>query len=539
LDLKIFNAIAPLLSFISGQKISLVALINEVENSQNYLLLKIIAILQSDDENINLLSRPYCFDFWLANSLHHTPTITLEEFYQRHELTAQQFESVREVLTPYIIYEQLTRAIVDFNNQHYAQSDLPFDINYMLDFLLNNYSDNDDINDNMTKALKDLIDHCLTTASVKTYSRDFLADVARKGYIPHMMRLLACELDLDGTHLDTYEKDSSKLLQEFLLFLDQVEAVCSPTLSIKGLLTLLTNAFFDNNNPRIAFIYLDNYPLEHGNTGLNLAIKSNNEEFIDCFLFEEATQLNLGDKDGNTALMCAINKLLNESVDCHRLIQELLNCGGDISNVEVATLRRLIEAYPVLTYDVASAIIAPRNLVLQDVQQNGNCFFSAIALYLNTEADEIRQQAIAYIEAQADEYQDFILGDINQFIQENSRSGEWANNIMIQAVANVYNIRITIYDLANGFTNIDPTNWDPQNPIAEASLFYTGNHYLFAAPVDNVSSDVSSDSSDDWEQYFDDPSAAPSAMPTFEDSPAYPSINPTGGGANFEDFSSS
>lgn len=83
----------------------------------------------------------------------------------------------------------------------------------------------------------------------------------------------------------------------------------------------------------------------------------------------------------------------------------------------------------------------------KNVTGDGNCFFYAVADQLGTkdnDADSLRNKAVQYILNNLTVYQDFIAGNLNDFILKVSAGGEWADNLVIHALSRALNMTFAI-----------------------------------------------------------------------------------------------
>lgn len=116
---------------------------------------------------------------------------------------------------------------------------------------------------------------------------------------------------------------------------------------------------------------------------------------------------------------------------------------------------------------------------IENVAGDGNCLFHAVARQLgNLTHQELRALAVNYILEHLEDFDGFMAEDVGSYIDAMSREGTWADNLIIQALANVLGININIFRADDGAINrIAPTGIEAldTSPIL---LLYTGNHYL-------------------------------------------------------------
>lgn len=121
-------------------------------------------------------------------------------------------------------------------------------------------------------------------------------------------------------------------------------------------------------------------------------------------------------------------------------------------------------------------VLAHRGLHAVDVDKDGNCFFHALARYFNISHGEIRQMAIGYMLEHPEQFQGFEPRGLDEYIAEVSQEGEWADNLVIQALVNQLQILLNIYRQDGTIITIFPNNGAIANVVIEVA--YTGNHYL-------------------------------------------------------------
>lgn len=133
---------------------------------------------------------------------------------------------------------------------------------------------------------------------------------------------------------------------------------------------------------------------------------------------------------------------------------------------------------------------------LVDVEAEGNCLFIAIAKLLRIDHLVLRKEAVEhirnnphlYLETFASsrntnsitEREEYQLDEFNTYLNRMERSGEWGDNLILQAISDMYNRQILIYDTShnNRIQEILPTNESP----AEGTLrlaYVNNNHYMY------------------------------------------------------------
>jgi hypothetical protein len=177
-----------------------------------------------------------------------------------------------------------------------------------------------------------------------------------------------------------------------------------------------------------------------------------------------------------------------------------------------------------------------RNMHSVDVDPDGNCFFRAIARQfeiMNGEKiltyDQIRQFAVNYMLEHPDQFNGFTENNLDQYIDSMSKNGTWADNPIIQALADEFNINIDIHRIDGSITHILArlTLFNDLPPAVTLNIAYTGNHYLSAEPLANQEQDenierlvqaMGRNSLEDSQNFVSPdkhkPSSAPTLMPT-------------------------
>ena len=170
-------------------------------------------------------------------------------------------------------------------------------------------------------------------------------------------------------------------------------------------------------------------------------------------------------------------------------------------------------------------------IYVENVPGDGNCFFHAISRQLEAINSqkilnhlELRQFAINYVQEHSQDFIDFLDNDIDLYISEMSQDRTWADNPIIQALANDLGVNIQIYNVDGSIINIYPNNIAAENTVRIA---YTGNHYLSVRSTsleqeqdENIerlveSTDISLiEDSEIYDSSFHQPISTPTKMPS-------------------------
>jgi OTU domain-containing protein 5 len=87
-------------------------------------------------------------------------------------------------------------------------------------------------------------------------------------------------------------------------------------------------------------------------------------------------------------------------------------------------------------------------LTIKKSAGDGNCLFRSISDQLYGDEkyyDDIRKLCMDYIEHEKIFFQDYVAGDIEEYIEKKRRDGEWGDDIEIQAISEIYARPIEIY----------------------------------------------------------------------------------------------
>jgi hypothetical protein len=137
--------------------------------------------------------------------------------------------------------------------------------------------------------------------------------------------------------------------------------------------------------------------------------------------------------------------------------------------------KKVIEDDAIHTIHEFNMILAADNQHVEDVAADGNCFFHALSLQTGLTHTELRASAVEYINIHPEQFQGFDNGDHDEYIARMSQNGEWADNLVIQALANHLEMNINIHNLVGNMTQITPSNGEA---LTTVRLAYTGTHYL-------------------------------------------------------------
>ncbi|GAU93485.1 hypothetical protein RvY_05420 [Ramazzottius varieornatus] len=97
-----------------------------------------------------------------------------------------------------------------------------------------------------------------------------------------------------------------------------------------------------------------------------------------------------------------------------------------------------------------------RKLVIKPMKEDGACLFRAVADQVMGDEemhDMVRQQCLDYMERNEDYFSQYITEDFQQYIRRKRTLTEHGNHIEIQAMSEVYNRRIEVFEY-----DIDPIN---------------------------------------------------------------------------------
>lgn len=103
------------------------------------------------------------------------------------------------------------------------------------------------------------------------------------------------------------------------------------------------------------------------------------------------------------------------------------------------------------------AAIAKRNLVIEEILDDGACLFRAIALQIYGDQemhDDIRQQTMDYIQINKEYFAQFVTEDITKYISRKRKNNVHGNHIEIQAISEMYNRAVELFSYKTEPINI-------------------------------------------------------------------------------------
>lgn len=107
--------------------------------------------------------------------------------------------------------------------------------------------------------------------------------------------------------------------------------------------------------------------------------------------------------------------------------------------------------------DEFCAEISKRNLVIEEILDDGACLFRAIALQIYGDQemhDDIRQQTMDYIQINKEYFAQFVTEDITKYISRKRKTNVHGNHIEIQAISEMYNRAVELFSYQTEPINI-------------------------------------------------------------------------------------
>lgn len=147
-------------------------------------------------------------------------------------------------------------------------------------------------------------------------------------------------------------------------------------------------------------------------------------------------------------------------------------------------------------------LLAPQGLHTIDVEGDGNCFFRALAYLMNMDHEELRDIAIDYMLNHPEQFEGFSEEGLDSYIDNMSKINTWADNLVIQALADNLEISLRIHLINGNIIRVNPENQRVLN------IAYTGNHYLAIEEISQelATSDIATEEN---ETIFTDSSLLP------------------------------
>ena len=158
------------------------------------------------------------------------------------------------------------------------------------------------------------------------------------------------------------------------------------------------------------------------------------------------------------------------------VIREIMSYLDFISsdNLFIASSTYIYNSYVKNKFD---RLLASKQLHVVDVDGDGNCFFHALGRQLHLDHREVRAIAVDYMINHTEQFREFTEGNFDQYIDQMSQTGTWADNLAIQALTSELGVNLNIYLLNGEIIRINQVGREDLN------VAYTGNHYLSIEPA--------------------------------------------------------
>lgn len=89
-----------------------------------------------------------------------------------------------------------------------------------------------------------------------------------------------------------------------------------------------------------------------------------------------------------------------------------------------------------------------KDLVIKKSTGDGNCLFRSISDQLYGDEkyhEQIRKVCMDYIALERTFFSDYVVEDIDQYIETKRKDGEWGDDVEVQALSEIYARPIEIY----------------------------------------------------------------------------------------------
>eukprot|EP01120_Amphizonella_sp_Union-15-10_P015057 TRINITY_DN7600_c0_g2_i1.p1 TRINITY_DN7600_c0_g2~~TRINITY_DN7600_c0_g2_i1.p1 ORF type:complete len:418 (+),score=91.48 TRINITY_DN7600_c0_g2_i1:114-1367(+) len=125
--------------------------------------------------------------------------------------------------------------------------------------------------------------------------------------------------------------------------------------------------------------------------------------------------------------------------------------------------------------------LTTQKLIRLQVPKDGACLFRCVAeqIYGTQELHpRTRELCVEYLQKNAKEFQDFVSGSYEEYVEEMKHLKCWGGQIELQALSKIYNVNFTIYSILK-----EPTEVHNGYDTSVQLCFSHGNHYDNVYPV--------------------------------------------------------
>ena len=156
--------------------------------------------------------------------------------------------------------------------------------------------------------------------------------------------------------------------------------------------------------------------------------------------------------------------------------------GQDIQEEEFSDKELIKKEYSIIRK------LYKKHLYVKKMDADGNCLFNAVSDQLYGKQDyssEIRALCCEYLKIEKDYYADYITSNnINTYIQIMAKDGVWGGNIELQALSELYNVKIEIYVWSD--EPINTLNEDCSSDNTLRQFYRRKNHYDSIKPLTEI-----------------------------------------------------